>query len=334
MLDKTKNISESVASAVSVQRAVGSQANLGGGRRSPGPLTIGSCATLACLLEVTAAKPGNVYRGADFEDLTYLDFLVSATVIGPVMERAAVERAGRRVGETVLAAGEATRSAVGTNTNLGTLLLLAPLSAVPRQTSLSSGITSVLSGLDEEDAHRVYEAIRRAAPGGMGTSPKADVAYEPTTSLVEAMRLAESRDLVARQYVNAFADVLQRIVPWLTEALSRDWSLSDAIVWTHVRQMSEVPDSLIARKCGLEIAEQASVRAAGLLATGGPGEAAYEHGLADFDFWLRSDGHRRNPGTTADLICAGLFAALREGLIDWPLSFYNKRNRGGEPSRV
>jgi len=285
------------------------------------PLSVGACATLACLLEVTAAKPGNVYRGADFEDLTYLDFLVSATVIGPVMERAAE----RRVGETVLAAVEATRSAVSANTNLGTLLLLVPLSAVPRQTPLTRGIASVLSELNDADADRVYEAIRRTAPGGMGTSPEADVAHKPTTSLVEAMRLAESRDLVARQYVNAFADVLQRIVPWLTEGLSQGWSLSDAIVWTHVRQMSEVSDSLIARKCGREIAEQSSVRAAQLLAAGGPGETAYERGLADFDFWLRSDGHRRNPGTTADLICAGLFAALREGLITWPLRFYNKQ---------
>jgi len=40
--------------------------------------------------------------------------------------------------------------------------------------------------------------------------------------------------------------------------------------------------------------------------------------LADFDFWLRSDGHRRNPGTTADLIAAALFVLLRDGLIDPP----------------
>ena len=40
--------------------------------------------------------------------------------------------------------------------------------------------------------------------------------------------------------------------------------------------------------------------------------------LADLDFWLRSDGHRRNPGTTADLIAAGLFAALREHQIALP----------------
>ena len=309
MTDEIMDICEGIAQRTADKHAV------------PEPLAVGSCATLACLLEVTAAKPGNVYRGADFEDLTFSDFLLSATVIGPVMELAT----RRSIGETVLAAVEATQAAVATNTNLGTLLLLAPLSAVPRQTPLSEGIASVLANLNDLDTQQVYEAIRRAAPGGMGTSSEADVAHQPTTSLVEAMRLAESRDLVARQYVNGFADVLGRIVPWLTEGLAKGWPLSDAIVWTHVRQISEEPDSLIARKCGVEIAEQASIRAVQLLAVGGPGEAAYERGLTDFDFWLRSDGHRRNPGTTADLICAGLFVALREGLIDWPLRFYNKQ---------
>ena len=38
-------------------------------------------ATLACLWEATAPKPGNVYRGADFDDLTYADFITSAAVI-------------------------------------------------------------------------------------------------------------------------------------------------------------------------------------------------------------------------------------------------------------
>ena len=76
---------------------------------------------------MTAPKPGNVHRGADFEDVTYVDFVQSAVVVGPILERAAELGVGR----TVLEAVRATREAVGTNTNLGTLLLLAPLAAVP-----------------------------------------------------------------------------------------------------------------------------------------------------------------------------------------------------------
>ena len=91
-----------------------------------GRLSIGKCATLACLWEVTAPKPGNVYRGADFEDLTFADFLTSAVVVGPIVDQC--PQLG--VGRTVLSAVQATRRTVGTNTNLGTLLLLAPLAAV------------------------------------------------------------------------------------------------------------------------------------------------------------------------------------------------------------
>ena len=90
-------------------------------------LSVGQCATLACLLEVTAPKPGNVHRGADFEDISFDDFVASAVAIGPVIEKAT----SHNVGQTVLLAVTATRSFVATNTNLGTVLLIAPLATVP-----------------------------------------------------------------------------------------------------------------------------------------------------------------------------------------------------------
>jgi len=58
------------------------------------------------------------------------------------------------------------------------------------------------------------------------------------------------------------------------------------------------------------------------LAAGRPGDAAYHEAVSDLDFWLRSDDHRRNPGTTADLVAAGLFVALREAIIKFPVRFY------------
>ncbi len=286
---------------------------------SPQSLPTGACATLACLLEVCAAKPGNVYRGADFEDLTFADFLVSAVVIGPAMENASSQSVGR----TVLAAVQATRAAVRTNTNLGTVLLLAPLAAVPRESSIASGLPAVLGSLDEDDARRVYDAIRLAAPGGLGSVSQADVAGLPSVSLIAAMQLAADRDLVARQYTNGFADVRERLVPWISEGLSNGWPLAEVIVWTHLQQMSASADSLIARKCGHQLAAESAARAGAVLESGVPGDEAYHRAVADLDFWLRQDGHRRNPGTTADLIAASLFVALREGVVRAPLHFYD-----------
>ncbi len=277
-------------------------------------LTTGQCATLACLLEVTAPKPGNVHRGADFDDVSFVDFVASAVAIGPVMERAAT----RGLGKTILDAVKATRSVVSTNTNLGTILLLAPLASVPRERALAEGVTDVLSRLGADDPRLVYEAIRLAQPGGLGQVSEMDVAHSPPDDLLPAMRLAADRDMVARQYVDHYCCVLEVVVPWIVGGRQSGWSLTQSIIHAHVRLLSRFPDSLIARKCGAEVAEKAAALAGQVLDAGEPGDDDYQRALADLDFWLRSDGNRRNPGTTADLIAAGLFAALREGLIQPP----------------
>jgi triphosphoribosyl-dephospho-CoA synthase len=269
----------------------------------------GQCATLACLLEVSAPKPGNVHRGADFEDLRFEDFLTSAVVIAPAMQ-AAAER--QSLGWTVLEAVRATRQAVGTNTNLGTVLLLAPLAMVPRQEPLRAGVARVLASADADDSRQVYQAIRLAQPGGLGRVDEYDIGAEPPSDLVEAMRRAASRDMVARQYAEDFSQVLGLVTPWLREGIQTQWSVAQNIVYVQIRLMAQFPDSLIARKCGTAVAQESSGRAAAVLGSGLPGDEDYSRALADFDFWLRSD-RRRNPGTTADLIAAGLFAMLRDG---------------------
>ncbi len=113
---------------------------------------ISRCAVLACLLEATARKPGNVHPGAPFPDLTYGDFVRSAHLIRPSFEHAEEWSVGR----IVLNAVERTRREVGTNTNLGILLLLAPLASVPPGVSIAEGIGDVLAGLTREDARLVY----------------------------------------------------------------------------------------------------------------------------------------------------------------------------------
>jgi triphosphoribosyl-dephospho-CoA synthase len=281
----------------------------------PSPWTVGTLATLACILEATAPKPGNVYRGADFEDLTYPDLVISAAVIGPVFDRAAQWS----VGQLALEAIRATRRAVATNTNLGVVLLIAPLAKVPPNTPLAEGIEAVLDATDQRDAELVYEAIRLARPSGLGVAATADLAFRPTLGLVDAMRLAEDRDLIARQYAQGFEDVLERAAPWLVEGVAASRSLSEAIVHAYLRLLAHAPDSLIARKCGWQVARESSLRAAAILERETPHGEGYLAALSDLDFWLRADGHRRNPGTTADLVAAGLYVALREGLIRPPL---------------
>jgi len=278
-------------------------------------LSIGQCATLACLLEAAAPKVGNVHRGADFEDLTFNDFAISSVAIAPAIEAAAETGVGR----AVYAAVAATQAIVPTNTNLGMALLMAPLAAVPRQERLTTTrVGHVLSTMNADDCRLVYQAICLARPGGLGTVESMDVSGEPPTDLLSAMRAAADRDLVARQYIDNFQLVLNDIRPALVAGREQGWSLTETIIQAHVSLIARQGDTLIARKCGSDVARRASAYAHQVLASGKPGDETYHAALADFDFWLRSDGNRRNPGTTADLIAGALFAALRDGLLQPP----------------
>jgi triphosphoribosyl-dephospho-CoA synthase len=270
-------------------------------------------ALLASILEATARKPGNVHPDASFEDLTYADFVRSAAAASPAFEHVI----DRGVGATVLDAIQKTRSAVGRNTNLGIALLLAPLAAVPAERTLEEGIGAVLAALDVRDAEQVYEAIRLANPGGLGHVESQDAAEAPTVTLLEAMRLASERDRIAEQYSSDFAIVLagaKRLSRF--EPFAEQWE--DALIDLHVWLMAEFPDTLIARKCGPEFAVESARHASAVLRAGGPQSAIGRGRMRYLDAWLRADGNRRNPGTTADLVAGSLFAALRDRLVEPP----------------
>lgn len=275
--------------------------------------SVGLCAQLACIWEATARKPGNVHRFRDFDDPTYLDFLISAAAVAPVFEAAP----DRRVGETVLQAVTATRQVVTTNTNLGIILLLTPLAVVPDGEELRAGVERILAHLDVDDARAVYAAIRLAVPGGLGRAEEQDVSGEPTQTLQQVMALAANRDLIARQYADSFHEVFDEGVRDLRDGLLT-LSLEEAIVHCHLRFMAAHPDSLIRRKCGAAVAEEARRRARHVLDEGWPRNLAGQVALIELDAWLRADGRRRNPGTTADLVAATLFAALRGNALAVP----------------
>lgn len=285
--------------------------------------SIGSHAQLACIWEATARKPGNVTRFRDFPDLTYLDLILSAAAIAPEMDRACE----RSVGATVLACIQATRQVVATNTNLGIVLLLAPLAALAEGDARRAEAARLLRQLTVEDARDVFEAVRLAVPGGLGKVPDQDVSASPTLPLQEIMALAADRDLIARQYVNGFEQVLGEGVPALEQGLAATGSIEGAIVHCQVHLLARYADSLITRKCGVAIAAEASRRAGQTLLALQVGGARAATALAELDAWLRADGHDRNPGTTADLVTACLFVLLRDGRIHarspffWPAGF-------------
>lgn len=262
--------------------------------------------------EVCARKLGNVHPGANFRGTSITDFLLSAIAVN----MAFADHCGRGVGLAVWRAVEGTIEYVGQNTNLGICLLVAPMVAVERSTRLTRvTVEPVLNRLTRDDAVCVYNAIRLASPGGIGDAPEQDVKLEPTVTLLEAMKLAADRDMVARQYANGFADVFDFGVPAFLVGFERFGSVEAAIIDSQLRWLAEYPDSLIARKNGAEVADDVRRRAAEVLRLGGLATPEGRRAGVQLDRHLRRNGNRLNPGTTADLITACLFVALRENKV-------------------
>ena len=287
---------------------------------------IAQAAQIACLLEASAPKPGNVNRLHDFSDLHFEDLLLSAVAIGPAMESAYKYS----VGQIIFRAIQDTQLLVNTNTNLGIVLLLAPL---VKACSFGPGgyrilkpdtdnfantrekLTAILVGLTVEDARLAYAAIRSVHAGGLGKVTQADISEEPSITLLKAMALVQENDSVASEYVSRYAITFEIGVPALKEALGAGNNLSSAIVQTFLVILSRVPDTLIARKIGKERAIQVSQWAKDVLEKGGTLAPEGWKAIAELDRELRDANHTCNPGTTADLTTATVFLYLYSKLF-------------------
>jgi triphosphoribosyl-dephospho-CoA synthase len=246
-----------------------------------------------------------------FHDTRYEDFLASAVAIGPALAQANTTSLGRTIRRAVEDTLRWTRS----NTNLGIVLLLAPLAraALQQQGALRDRLGRVLAETTVDDAVDVYAAIRQARPGGLGHSAAEDVARRPTVTLQEAMALAAERDSIAREYVTSFARTFEIGVPALLGARRDGLTWTDAAVETYLALLESGADTHIARKLGVEEAEMVSRRAREVRAAGGTRSSAGRDALAQLDRELRDQRNRRNPGATADLTCAALFVVILEG---------------------
>lgn len=286
----------------------------------------GWCAAAAGILEASAPKPGNVHPGAEFADLTHSELVAAALAIAPAMDRAAEMPLGR----TILTAVTASRAVTRSNANLGIVLAIAPLAAVPDapcgsphgMAPRSADVAAVLAGLTPADAADVWRAIGLARPGGLGRSPRHDLAGPPPVDLLEAMRIAAPRDTIARLWSEGYGPLHSGLVADLDAAITAGRPLNETIVAAFLAQLAREPDSLIARKHGPAVANDVSRRA--------EAAAADPERIADFDHHLRSAGI--NPGTTADLTAAALYILLADGRLRPSSTAALSPGRGNTPS--
>lgn len=275
---------------------------------------IASAFAAACRDEVEAPKPGNVHVFADGHGMMVRDFLRSAEAAAPALCKPSTP-----IGERILSAVEATFAAVGMNTNLGIILLCAPLAAAAESgEELHVALHNILAGLTIADAANAFRAILRASPAGLSTAPRHDVHGVADVTLLEAMQEAAGRDKIAFQYASDFVDVFETGMGALAGAWDRGWPAPWPVVSVYLAFLAGFPDSHIARKHGgqtaVRVQDEARVARERYMNTANPEDALQD--LLIFDQNLKAAG--LNPGTSADLTVATVFAErLTRILINW-----------------
>jgi triphosphoribosyl-dephospho-CoA synthase len=260
----------------------------------------------ACENELRAPKPGNVHVFAAGHGMEAEHFLASAEAAAQPLTAP-----GASVGRRIFDAVEATWARVGMNTNLGIILLCAPLAhAAGRRggADLRQRVRQTLETLDREDAEWAFRAIVRASPAGLGAAPQHDVGAPPQVSLLEAMRAAAHRDRIAYQYASGYEDIFETGFGALAEARALDCCEDMATLRLYAAFLSAFPDSHIARKFGSAASAQVMREAhdfSAFIRNERELSAVVEAALR----WDRSLKERAlNPGSSADLTVATLFA--------------------------
>lgn len=257
----------------------------------------------ACLLEATAPKAGNVSPGRSFSDLHYSDFVQAAECTAKVLVRT-----DHGYAEAIAETAKLIAQTLHTNVNLGILLLLGPLVKTDQATlpdrpdeNWQCRVRALLEHSDAQDCRWIYQAINVAAPGGMGNVDEMDLNEQAPEDILTAMRSAATRDRIAQNYADGFTDLFENVVPTLEAGLAEQSDLLSGIALAHQRLLIAQPDTLIARKAGWKVAHEVQHRA----------DFAFQDApkRASFDAYLREN--HLNPGTTADLIAAGLYVLLR-----------------------
>ncbi|MDL5361430.1 triphosphoribosyl-dephospho-CoA synthase [Halalkalicoccus sp. NIPERK01] len=266
-------------------------------------------AQLALLLEVSGTpKPGNVDRERDLPDLRFEDFLAGAVGAGAGLRAAESDSIGIAFERAV----EGMADLHGENTQFGALLLLVPLVRAASEGDLSpAGAERVVRNTTVEDAAAFYRAFEHCSV--FVSDPPAEwdavdvrrgaaaipAVEERGLTLFDVMALGDADD-VAREWTGGFERsfrVADRI-----EELSGP--LSDRAATAFCEELARRPDTLVAKKHGEGIARRVSEQVAAFDGNerllGALARVFVERGI--------------NPGTTADVVAAGLFVALERGV--------------------
>lgn len=282
------------------------------------PSFIARCAVLAMVLEVSGTpKPGNIDRDHDYVSTKYEDFLASAVGVYPITEKACREGG---IGSLILeASGESVRWQGGGNTHFGAYILLFPLIKAAAQgplNKLRENAIDIVKDTTVEDAVDFYRAfsmvdVRMKEPEDL-TAVEKELDVRSGGSLEELgrrgitmfdiMQISAKNDMVAREWVDGFRRSFEAAEKICSK---RKFStMNDATVLTYLELLAEEPDTFVAKKYNMDKALYVQGLAIDVL----------ERRMTLEELSRRLFIEKINPGSTADIVIAGLFIALLNGM--------------------
>jgi triphosphoribosyl-dephospho-CoA synthase len=258
----------------------------------------------ACHKDIEVIKPGNVNINSPHHDTTASDYLISSINSGSELFHEEYS-----LGDRILKAVIATRDETLTNTNLGIIMLCAPIIHALvkyKGSDLREAIIKTIDDATPDDTVKICKAINISSPGGLGDASEYDTKSLPNVKLREIMSYSAGYDRISYQYHNNFKDILDFILPNLDKNMDKYESTDISISITFLEILSKIPDSHISRKLGEEIAKKTSNHVNDLLKIQDKdcSEDYLVKQLSDLDYEYKKKGI--NPGTTADLLVASL----------------------------
>jgi len=280
------------------------------------PWDIMKSSQIACSLEVSSFKPGNVHRYRDFSDIKYHHFLASGIAIGDVIYRASQDR--KNIGKYIKMAVVQSRRWSPSNANLGIIMLHIPIAMGAGSIGnfdsnrLRRKMIRLSRDTTVEDSLNVYDAINIAMPNLNPPKRGPDVRekdakmrlIEKNLTLYQVFKISSQWDNISKEWSEGF-NISFEGYELLRHYYQEDKDINWAITKTYIHLLSKYPDTLIARKNNLEVSKEVSKIAKEIMENGFKKED-----IKKFDIYLSKDGNRLNPGTTADIVAASLMIFL------------------------
>ena len=270
---------------------------------------------IACCLEVSSFKPGNVHRNKDYDDIKYHHFLNSGVAFGDIIYKASKDP--RNIGQYIKLAVIESKKWSPSNANLGIIMLHTPIATTTGQmeefniNTLKKEIKNTVKNTTTDDAIAVYDAIEIAMPNINPPKEGPDAQKndakqelrEKNLTLYDVFKISSSWDSISYEWTKGF-NISFEGYNLLNKYYKQYNNINLATTKTFLNILSNHPDTLIARKKDENTSKMVSDKAKEVL------NNFNEESLLKFDKFLSNEGNKLNPGTTADLIASSLMIFL------------------------